>query len=76
VTADYHCQNDTPKGKQIMSLTLVLAMLSLFALVPVFGVTLAIKGLKTALITTAIASVIIAVLYLALIQVIVSLMPN
>jgi hypothetical protein len=57
-----------------MSFTLVLAILALLSLGIVFGVANKIKGLKFAILTTGIALVVIAMLYVAIIYAIVSRM--
>lgn len=57
-----------------MSFTLILAILALIGLVIVFFATYAWKGLRTALISTGAALVVFAILYVATIAVIASMM--
>ena len=59
-----------------MSFTVLYAILAFLALIIIFGLTYRIKGVKTAIITTGIAFVIFAILFVATIYVIVSVMPN
>ena len=60
----------------MMSFTLLFSALSFLALIVVFGVSYARKGLKTALIATGIAFALIALLLAGLVFVIVNSMPN
>ena len=59
-----------------MSFTVLLAVLAFPALLILFGVTYKIKGGKTAFIATGIAFAILAILFVATIYIIVSVMPN
>lgn len=60
----------------MMSFTVLFAAVAFLALVVIFGVSYALKGLKTALIATGIAFFLIALLLAGLIFVIVNSMPN
>jgi hypothetical protein len=57
-----------------MSLTLLLAVFFLILLLVIFGLAFALKGWKTALIATGISFVLFAVLFVVIIQVVVSSM--
>jgi hypothetical protein len=59
-----------------MSFTVLFAVFALLVLIIIFGLTYKMKGVKTALITTGIAFVILAILFVATIYIIVSVMPN
>jgi hypothetical protein len=59
-----------------MSFTVLFAVSAFLALIIIFGLTYKMKGVKTALLTTGIAFVILAILFVATIYVIVSVMPN
>ncbi len=59
-----------------MSFTFLYAAFTLLALLIIFGVSLKIKGLKFAFITTGIAFVFSALLLIVTIYAIVSVMPN
>lgn len=59
-----------------MSFTILYAAFALLALIVLFGIMYKIKGLKIAFITTGIAFVVSAVLFVAAIYAIVSVMPN
>ena len=59
-----------------MSFTILYAVLTLLALIVIFGLTYKIKGLKTALITASIAFVIFTLLLVVTIYAIVRAMPN
>lgn len=60
----------------MMSFTVLFAALAFLALVVIFGVSYALKGLKTALIATGAAFVLSALLLAGLVFVIVNSMPN
>ena len=60
----------------MMSLTGLYAVLTLFALIVIFGVTYKIKGLATALIATGVAFVLSILLLAAVIYAITRSMPN
>jgi hypothetical protein len=57
-----------------MSLTLLLAVFFLILLLVIFGLAFALKGWKTALIATGISFLLFAVLFVVIIQVVVSSM--
>jgi hypothetical protein len=59
-----------------MAFTVLVAVLALLLLVIIFGLTYKIKGLNTALITTGIAFVVLATLFIATIYAISSVMSN
>jgi hypothetical protein len=59
-----------------MSFTVLFAGFALFALIVIFGLTFIRKGLKSALITTAAAFIVIAILFVVTIYAIVNAMPN
>jgi hypothetical protein len=59
-----------------MSFTVLYALSALLLLVVIFGLTYKIKGLKTALITTAAAFIILAVTLIVMISVILGVMSN
>jgi hypothetical protein len=60
----------------MMSFTVLFAVLSFLTLIVVFGVSYARKGLKTALIATGIAFILITFLLAGLVFIIVNSMPN
>lgn len=60
----------------MMSFTVLLAALALLALVVIFGVSYAVKGLKTAFIAPGVAFVIFAIALVGIIVAIVRVMPN
>jgi hypothetical protein len=59
-----------------MAFTVLFAVLAFLALIIVFGITYKIKGVKIAFLTTGIALAILAILFVATIYIIVSVMPN
>jgi len=59
-----------------MSFTLLFAVFALLALGILFGLMYKLRGAKTAVITTAIAFVVLALLFVTTIYAIVSVMPN
>ena len=59
-----------------MSFTVLFAIFVPFVLAVIFGLTYKIKGLKIALVTTAVAFIAIAVLVVVMIYAIVRVMPN
>ena len=60
----------------MMSFTVLFAAFALLALVAIFGIRYAAKGLKTAFIATGVAFVIFALALIGIIAAIVRVMPN
>ncbi len=59
-----------------MSFTILYAVLALFVLLIIFGVTYKIKGFLTAFIATGVAFIILALVLVGVIYAITSVMPN
>jgi hypothetical protein len=59
-----------------MSFTILYAVLALFVLLIIFGVTYKIKGFQTAFIATGVAFIILALVLVGVIYAITSVMPN
>ena len=59
-----------------MSFTALFAVLAVLGLIIILGLTYKMKGLKTAVIATGIASIVLVVLFVATIYAIASVMPN
>ena len=59
-----------------MSFTAIFAVLAVLGLIIILGLTYKMRGLKTAVIATSIASIVLVVLFVATIYAIASVMPN